>query len=210
MGDWNEGYCQERRKGGWTWSHKTSGLPGKQLEPSCLPVQQEGCWPDKRKQLQISDTMGLPVAFLRAVFLLGAKATVLPAWSYSREVSLGLRGATNHSESWKGVEGQSTRAQKLFHTLRGCMPVTLPRSGSQVAIDLQKLTWARPTVYRCHARKYIVSGFRSGDVTQLPGLSTGVFAEPARSPMPLPHMIVTASLHVQRDPWLLSLDKADG
>lgn len=35
----------------------------KRLEPNCPPVQQEGCWLEKRKQFQVSDVMGLTVTF---------------------------------------------------------------------------------------------------------------------------------------------------
>lgn len=40
--------------------HEAWGPPGKQLEPSCLPLEQGGCWLDKRKQLQVSDVSQSP------------------------------------------------------------------------------------------------------------------------------------------------------
>lgn len=52
--------ARREEREGWTWSYETSGPPGKQLEPSCLPVQQECCWPDK-----------------------GSSSRLLTPWSYS-------------------------------------------------------------------------------------------------------------------------------
>lgn len=82
---------------------ETLGPPEKKLSSSAAG----------RKQLQISDTMGLTVTFLRAVFLLGAEVTVLPAWSSSQEVPLGLGGAANHPTSWKG--GRQGPSSSISH-----------------------------------------------------------------------------------------------
>jgi hypothetical protein len=97
----------------------------------------------------------------------GSSSRLLTSWSYSRLLEGCLPpGSKCHCTSclelqsgkchlvWEelqttqspGSQGPSYMGSAaLFYTLSWCMPVTLPRSGPHVAIDLQKLTWARLT-----------------------------------------------------------------